>query len=123
MFREVCSICLEYCNDCPKTHCNHIFHSNCLTPYMITNNKCPVCRRKLNFSDEVLFTQPDFKLMKTGKKYYSRNYPINQKTLFYFKHYNDFELVGQSQSNGSITIEDTEEGDKFLYFINNYTLF
>jgi hypothetical protein len=51
---ELCSICLtelkSISNDdyVIKTRCNHYFHYICLTELLNHNNKCPICRRRIN---------------------------------------------------------------------------
>lgn len=48
---EVCTVCLsplkvgEYANRLP---CKHIFHGECLMPWLRTNNTCPVCRQEVD---------------------------------------------------------------------------
>ncbi len=48
-----CSICLENfeTGDClawsTELRCMHVFHSNCLTPWLMTNDDCPICRTSL----------------------------------------------------------------------------
>lgn len=122
MSEDICAICLENCDECLKTHCNHPFHLDCLRISMLTNNKCPVCRRKLNFSDEVAFTEPNFQLMGTTGKYYIRYYTIHQKKLFYCKNGNNFELVGKSTPDGGIIVENSDEGRDFYDFLWSYSL-
>ena len=42
-----CSICLEDFKDediLKKLNCNHIFHKECLTPWLNDHNNCPLCR-------------------------------------------------------------------------------
>lgn len=45
---DVCTICLaafkagEYANRLP---CKHVFHGECVVPWLRTNNTCPVCRQ------------------------------------------------------------------------------
>jgi hypothetical protein len=45
----ICSICLKtmYNIDSEKTHCNHLFHSDCIERWMEMNNRCPLCRSRL----------------------------------------------------------------------------
>ncbi|KAG4096239.1 hypothetical protein H8356DRAFT_1682320 [Neocallimastix lanati (nom. inval.)] len=47
----MCSICME--NYKPGTRikrlpCNHEFHPECITPWLETNNSCPICRQTFN---------------------------------------------------------------------------
>ncbi|KAD7117446.1 hypothetical protein E3N88_04714 [Mikania micrantha] len=48
-----CVVCLEYFE--PKeavmvTPCNHMFHEDCILPWIRSNGKCPVCR--FSFCDD-----------------------------------------------------------------------
>ena len=48
---DVCSICLEefkYDEELKKLKCDHIFHKDCLEPWINNNNKCPICRANIN---------------------------------------------------------------------------
>ena len=47
--KEDCSICLEHIqnNNLIITHCNHIYHMNCLLLHLVKNNLCPLCRDEL----------------------------------------------------------------------------
>ena len=48
---DVCSICLEefkYDEELKKLKCDHIFHKDCLEPWLTNNNKCPICRAIIN---------------------------------------------------------------------------
>jgi len=48
---DVCSICLEefkYDEELKKLKCAHIFHKECLEPWLDNNNKCPICRAIIN---------------------------------------------------------------------------
>lgn len=49
MFLE-CSICLEPLlgEDIHKTHCNHLFHRECLVNSQRYTQRCPLCRRDLD---------------------------------------------------------------------------
>ena len=50
---EVCSICLEELfpedvensNQVIELKCNHMFHKECLDPWVINNKCCPLCKR------------------------------------------------------------------------------
>jgi len=49
---ENCSICLGRLNKnmkVVKTSCNHVFHSKCLKKWIIDNQKCPLCRKNIEF--------------------------------------------------------------------------
>jgi hypothetical protein len=45
-----CSICLDDYKEgqlVKKLECSHIFHKECLEPWLLTKNKCPMCLKKL----------------------------------------------------------------------------
>ena len=47
-----CPICLGYIGIgevMAVTPCQHFFHSRCIIRWVLQNNNCPVCRKKLNF--------------------------------------------------------------------------
>ena len=47
---ETCSVCLEDFKDgdtIKKLNCNHIFHKDCLEPWLNENNNCPLCRQNI----------------------------------------------------------------------------
>ena len=51
MPEDICSICLEefkYDEELKKLKCDHIFHKDCLEPWLNNNNKCPICRAIIN---------------------------------------------------------------------------
>ncbi|XP_021897458.1 probable E3 ubiquitin-protein ligase RHG1A [Carica papaya] len=46
---EICCICqdnYEEGNEVGKLNCEHEFHSNCITKWLVMNNTCPICKRK-----------------------------------------------------------------------------
>lgn len=44
---ENCAICLEkIVNDLYKTPCDHLFHQDCLLPWMEKHNECPLSTEK-----------------------------------------------------------------------------
>ena len=51
---DVCSICLdnlydeEECKEIIKIKCNHMFHKECLEPWLIKQRNCPLCKTKIN---------------------------------------------------------------------------
>jgi hypothetical protein len=52
-----CSICLDSLDTgelVSKTSCNHYFHPDCLRPWIISKNSCPLCREKSYFVIPVL---------------------------------------------------------------------
>jgi len=46
--KEMCSICLEYCNDAPMyVKCGHAYHQNCIKEWLKDYDyKCPICRKE-----------------------------------------------------------------------------
>ena len=52
---EVCSICLEELfpedvensNQVIELKCNHMFHKECLDPWIKTNKNCPLCKNNV----------------------------------------------------------------------------
>jgi hypothetical protein len=54
----ICSICLTEIKDDNKTsilNCEHMFHNNCITQWLILHNYCPICKlvepKKINFNE------------------------------------------------------------------------
>ena len=49
---DICTICLdefEFEEELIKLKCHHIFHKECLKPWLDNNkNKCPICRANIN---------------------------------------------------------------------------
>jgi hypothetical protein len=50
---DPCSICLETITKDTSAHlkCNHYFHVQCLSAWLIRNAKCPICRRAVRLLD------------------------------------------------------------------------
>ena len=52
---EICSICLEElfpedvenANEVIELKCNHMFHKECLDPWIKTNKNCPLCKNNV----------------------------------------------------------------------------
>ena len=47
---ETCSVCLEDFKDgdtIKKLNCNHIFHKDCLQPWLNEHDNCPMCRQNI----------------------------------------------------------------------------
>ena len=42
-----CSICFDEIKeeDKKKINCNHVFHKDCLSPWLVNENTCPLCRQ------------------------------------------------------------------------------
>ena len=44
---DICTICLEefkFDEELKKLKCNHIYHKECLKPWLDNKKKCPICR-------------------------------------------------------------------------------
>ena len=49
-----CAVCLCDMKDdeiCRKTLCNHVFHKDCIDPWMNKHKNCPLCRHNLEKDD------------------------------------------------------------------------
>mgnify|MGYP001166723081 CR=1 FL=1 len=47
---NICSVCLDEFKDgdtIKKLNCNHIFHKDCLEPWLNNNRNCPLCRQNI----------------------------------------------------------------------------
>lgn len=45
---EECSLCLdEYCDgeEVLRLNCTHLFHENCLAPWLTKSTECPLCKQ------------------------------------------------------------------------------
>lgn len=54
---QCCSVCLEdfACGDrANKLRCSHVFHAQCLVPWLLMKNTCPVCRRFVDCADDLV---------------------------------------------------------------------
>ncbi|VDN51658.1 unnamed protein product [Dracunculus medinensis] len=53
---EKCPICIIFCDNTMNVKlirmpCNHLFHEDCVLPWLKLNNSCPMCRYELPSSD------------------------------------------------------------------------
>eukprot|EP01084_Bolivina_argentea_P168788 292622_1 len=55
-----CTICLDaLLTDLQVTRCGHCFHSHCITQWLNTKNKCPICNKKMKKTSLIkLFLSP-----------------------------------------------------------------
>lgn len=47
---DICSVCISTINigdECIVTNCDHMFHSNCINPWLHNHHTCPNCRANL----------------------------------------------------------------------------
>lgn len=44
---SICKGCFLDLNVVTELRCSHIFHSNCVIPWIIGNNNCPMCRQQV----------------------------------------------------------------------------
>lgn len=47
---DICTVCIEKYRDgeaVRKLFCNHIFHKDCVDPWLLKNGSCPVCRQDI----------------------------------------------------------------------------
>ena len=47
---DLCSICLEDFKEgdkIKKLNCNHVYHEECLIPWLNKNDYCPMCRQNI----------------------------------------------------------------------------
>jgi hypothetical protein len=47
---DVCSVCISTINvgdECIITDCNHMFHLDCINPWLNNHHTCPNCRANL----------------------------------------------------------------------------
>ena len=54
-FENSCAICkneFKIGEECLLMPCNHLFHENCLMPWITNRNSCPVCRYELPTDDK-----------------------------------------------------------------------
>lgn len=45
--QQECPICFELQTECTQLPCQHIFHKNCITRWLLLQKSCPVCRKNI----------------------------------------------------------------------------
>jgi len=61
----VCTICtepLEHLREVSALRCGHLFHADCLAPWLSQSMTCPQCRQKVtraNIIHKLFFSRPD----------------------------------------------------------------
>ena len=61
----VCTICTEFLDgsrDVSALRCGHLFHGDCLSPWLSQSMTCPQCRQKVtkaNVIHKLFFSRPD----------------------------------------------------------------
>lgn len=67
---QECAVCkdsFEISNKVAQMPCSHVFHDDCLTPWLDMHNSCPVCRHELKTDD------PDYESRKNAHREHLRN--------------------------------------------------
>lgn len=67
-----CPVCLDQFHvgtEAREFQCSHIYHSNCIIPWLANHMTCPVCRRPLPSEDVHLLRRPDAKTIMCSSIY------------------------------------------------------
>uniref|UniRef100_A0A1A9X271 RING-type E3 ubiquitin transferase n=1 Tax=Glossina brevipalpis TaxID=37001 RepID=A0A1A9X271_9MUSC len=77
--QQQCSVCLEYFKLeelVRKLPCSHLFHDDCIVPWLSLHGNCPTCRKSLNVHDE----ESNAGIMDTTSNSDVRNNDINESS-------------------------------------------
>ena len=115
-----CPICLDNILTGIKTHCNHVFHSHCITEWLLTNNSCPTCNSYV-FLDTVYLDKNKVTSIGNALAEYSNSSIVDH----WLKRY-PF-IINSTINNDSIECNsmlfyslNTENIDIIGYFLNKY---
>lgn len=52
-----CGICFDDCDSAESLKCNHVFHRECIEPWALACNSCPLCRASIDDTKPVCICQ------------------------------------------------------------------
>ncbi|KAK6153211.1 hypothetical protein DH2020_012850 [Rehmannia glutinosa] len=71
----VCTDCFELDGEAKQMPCKHIYHKDCILPWLELHNSCPICRYELPTDD------PDYENQRTGQTNDNRSRNSNGSNL------------------------------------------